>query len=125
MSFFMTLAKDNQITREFVNGTIWRQNRQIRRSTYELPLDLGDELARLGFPVVPYEVSPQPSPTAVLEQLDAAQKRIRELEKANVRLQKTVDAGPGKSSAKTGKPSVTGSRPAKVGKKILRALGLR
>jgi len=117
MSFFMTLAKDNQITREFVNGTIWRQNRQIRRSSYELPLDLGDELARLGFPVVPYETSPQPSPTAVLVQLDAAQKRIRELEKANARLQGKLEAAPIKAKAK--------KLPAKLSKRVLRALGLR
>jgi hypothetical protein len=119
MSFFMTLAKDNRITREFVNGTIWRQNRQIRRNRYDLPSDLADELASLGFSVIPYEVCPQPSPAAVIEQLDVAHKSIRELQKENARLLKAMKFGPARRVAE---PI---SRVPKLGKKVLRALGLR
>lgn len=119
MSFFMTLAKDNQITREFVNGTIWRQNRQIGRDRYDLPQDLASELSALGFGVIPYDPSPQPSPTAVIAQLDAAQKTIRGLQQENARLQKAMQFGPARYLA------APLSRAPKFGKKVLRALGLR
>ncbi len=88
MSCFMTLARDNPITREFVNGTIWRQNQQLNRDAYSLPTDLAELLTRVSLPPIPYENSPQPSMRSVFSELEGARKRVKQLERENSRLKK-------------------------------------
>lgn len=81
ISFFMTLADDNRITREFVNGTIWRQNRQLKRCEYVLPEELRLKLEGIDMPFVPYDPRANPSPESVLEELERVRRVNRALEK--------------------------------------------
>lgn len=61
LSMFFTFGKNTQATLEFSEGTIWRQNRQLKRKIYELPHFLEKKLKDANLSIINYKKKPKPT----------------------------------------------------------------
>ena len=87
MSLFFSFAKNNIYSKEFTNGTIWRQNQQLKRSSYKIDETLKKTILSSGMGIIQCEENPQPSIQSVLE-------RVNELNSENRKLKKITEQIP-------------------------------